>query len=564
MSFTNYPYNRPDVEVISAELKRLSKAFRVADAVDTQVDILKQANTITNSYSTMLNLCLIRHTINTEDKFYESENSFFDQKGPEFEAARNELYKALQSSRFKQQLIEKFGQQLFTIAESSLKAFSPEIIENLKRENELSTKYTKLKATAKIEFDGKVLNLSTITPYRESQDRNVRKAACEATWKFYEEQHQPMADLFDDLIKERSAMANRLGYKSFIDLAYLRLNRSGYTPAMIKAFRESIRKHVVPLATQLYERQAKRLGLDSLKYWDEDFSFKTGNPKPQGEPEWIVKQAKKMYTDLSDETADFFGFMEKEGLMDLKAREGKATGGYCTYISNHRAPFIFSNFNGTSGDIDVLTHEAGHAFQIYSSRDVELCEYYWPTFEACEVHSMSMEFFTWPWMNLFFNGDLEKYRFSHLESAIKFLPYGAAVDEFQHEVFEHPDWSQAEREACWSRIEQIYLPHRDNGDIDMLKNGCLWYGQNHIFVSPFYYIDYVLAQICAFQYWEWDKKDHKVAWQSYIKLCKQGGSRPFLELLKIAGLDSPFDEKIVEKVTSGAACWLEQIDDTKF
>jgi len=367
MSFNSYQYTRPDLDIIGPQLEELTKSFVAAESMEAQEALLLEVNTIAEDYATMQNLCLIRHTINTQDKFYEAENTYFDQKGPDYEALRSKFYKALKDSRFRAGLEKKHGKQLFTIVETSLLSFSPEIIDNLKRENELSTAYTKIKANAKIDFDGKTLNLSTITPYRQDPDRNTRKKAIGATWDFYEQNKPELAKIFDELIQERTKMAKKLGFSSYVELGYLRLNRSGYTPKMIKTFRAAIRKHVVPLATELYKRQATRLDLDELKYCDEGFSFKTGNPKPQGKPDWIVGQARKMYQSLSKETAAFFDFMEGQGLMDLEAREGKATGGYCTYISNHRAPFIFSNFNGTSGDIDVLTHEAGHAFQVYSS-----------------------------------------------------------------------------------------------------------------------------------------------------------------------------------------------------
>jgi len=139
-----------------------------------------------------------------------------------------------------------------------------------------------------------------------------------------------------------------------------------------------------------------------------------------------------------------------------------------------------------------------------------------------------------------------------------------AVDEFQHEIYENPDWTPEQREACWSKIEKIYLPHRNYDDLEMLKKGGLWYGQNHIFVSPFYYIDYVLAQICAFQFWQWDNKDHDAAWKSYLELCREGGSKPFLELVKIAKLQSPFEEQVVADATQAASAWLKTVDDTKF
>jgi M3 family oligoendopeptidase len=256
--------------------------------------------------------------------------------------------------------------------------------------------------------------------------------------------------------------------------------------------------------------------------------------------------------------------MQQNNLMDLINRTGKATGGYCTYIPNQKAPYIFSNFNGTSGDIDVLTHEAGHAFQVYSSRNIGLSEYHWPTYESCEIHSMSMEFFTWPWMHLFFGKDVDKYKFMHLSAALQFLPYGVAVDEFQHVIYQNPGFTHKERNDVWNEIERKYLPHRNNDGNKFLEKGGLWQKQNHIFNSPFYYIDYTLAQICAFQFWQKDQIDHKSAWDDYVKLCKAGGSHSFLDLVKLANLRSPFESDCIPSVIGEISAWLDNIDDSTF
>lgn len=270
-----------------------------------------------------------------------------------------------------------------------------------------------------------------------------------------------------------------------------------------------------------------------------------------------------MYDELSKETGEFFRYMNENNLMDLVAKKGKAGGGYCTYIENYKSPYIFSNFNGTSGDIDVLTHEAGHAFQVYSSRHFEIPEYNWPTYEACEIHSMSMEFFTWPWMELFFKEDTDKYKFSHLSSGLLFLPYGVSVDEFQHWVYENPEATPAERNQQWRAIERKYLPHKDYDGNAYLEAGGFWQRQGHIYNSPFYYIDYTLAQICAFQFWKRSRENQEEAWNDYARLCKLGGSMPFTELVREANLISPFEEGCVESVIGEIETWLDSVDDSK-
>jgi M3 family oligoendopeptidase len=271
-----------------------------------------------------------------------------------------------------------------------------------------------------------------------------------------------------------------------------------------------------------------------------------------------------MYHELSPDTDVFFSHMQSANLMDLVNRDGKATGGYCTYISKYEAPYIFSNFNGTSGDIDVLTHEAGHAFQVWSSRQFLFEEYHWPTADAAEIHSMSMEFFTWPWMHLFFGDQTNKYHFMHLAGAIQFLPYGVAVDEFQHMVYEKPEMSPSERNAAWRSLEKAYLPHRDYAGNEHLEAGRFWHKQSHIFNSPFYYIDYTLAQICAFQFWVKDRQNHQNAWADYLRLCQAGGSHSFLDLVKLANLKSPFEDGCVQSVVNEIQDYLNSVDDSNF
>lgn len=552
------------MEDYERQFDELLAAFEAATTFEEQSTIFVRINQIRKEFSSMYNICHIRHTIDTRNAFYEKENEFFDTNNPAFDALINRFYKALLTSPFRAQLEEKWGSQLFTIAELSLETFQPIILEDLQEENRLVSEYIKLKASARIDFRGKEYNISSILPLEVSEDREIRKASSIAKWKFYAEHADAIDQIYNKQVKLRHNIAKKLGYNNFVELGYTRMLRSDYNAEMVKGFRKQIEEQVVPIATELYERQRQRLKLDKLCYYDENYRFPSGNPKPKGDPEWIVKNASQMYSELSPETKEFFEFMRDNHLMDLVNKEGKATGGYCTFIPKYKSPYIFSNFNGTSSDIDVLTHEAGHAFQVYSSRNIDLKEYSWPTYEACEIHSMSMEFFTWPWMNLFFEGDTQKYKFGHLAGAIMFLPYGVAIDEYQHFAYQHPDATAKERRRAWRDIERKYMPHRDYDGNEFLEEGGFWYRQSHIFTVPFYYIDYTLAQICAFQFWKKDRENHKEAWQDYVKLCSVGGSQSFLDLVKLSKLRSPFEEGCVESVIGDIKEWLDGVDDSAY
>jgi M3 family oligoendopeptidase len=557
-AFGTFPYERPDMDALAGSFERELERFRSAPSFAQCEDAFESLYRLRRSFMSAYNVCHVRHTIDTANTFYEQENAFFDHQLPRFEALKTAFYKALTQSAWRGALTEKWGSQLFRIAELSLRTFSDEVMPSLQEENRLSSEYVKLKAQAQILFEGQTYNLSSIQKEELRPDRARRRAAAEAKWDWFAAHAAELDSLFDELTRLRHGIARTLGFENFTGLGYARMLRTDYDAADVARFRRAIARHVVPLASRLFERQRRRLGLDELHYYDEDLRYPEGNPQPQGDPAWIIGQAGTMYDELSPQTSAFFHNMRQRNLMDLIARDGKATGGYCTFIADQRAPFIFSNFNGSSADIDVLTHEAGHAFQVYRSRHFDVSEYNWPTYEACEIHSMSMEFFTWPWMHLFFGEQTARYRYGHLAGAVTFLPYGVAVDEFQHFVYENPEAGPEARHRAWRALEAKYLPHRNYAGNAYLEGGAFWQKQSHIYGMPFYYIDYTLAQICAFQFWHRSRVDHSAAWADYLRLCEAGGSRSFLGLAEFAGLRSPFGEGCVEESLKPVGDWLEE------
>lgn len=564
LKFKDYKYERPDISKIGEEFDTLLKKFEEAEDVEAQNEVIREINKLRNTMDTMGTLVHIRHSINTEDKFYAKEQDFIDENEPIYQNLVFKYYKALVNSKFRKELEAKWGKQVFSLAELQLKSFSEEIINDLVQENKLTTEYNKLIASAKLEFEGEVRNLSQMLPFMESKDRETRKKAYEVYTNFFAEHESEFDRIYDDLVKLRDKMAKKLGYENYVQFGYDRMGRTDYDSKMVANYRKQVYESLVPVVVELKDRQRKRLGLEDFKYYDELLEYLTGNATPKGSPEWIIENGKKMYEELSKETDEFFTFMLERELLDLVSKKGKMSGGYCTIIPDYDSPFIFSNFNGTSGDIDVLTHEAGHAFQSYMSMDYELPEYGFPTYEACEIHSMSMEFITWPWMDLFFKDEVDKYKFSHLAGAISFIPYGVTVDEFQHYVYENPEVTPEMRKTKWREIEKKYLSFRDYEDNDFLNRGGFWFKQGHIFQTPFYYIDYTLAQVCAFQFWIKDREDHEKAWEDYLRLCKAGGSLPFLELVKLGNLENPFVNGTISKVVKPLKEYLDNVDDSNF
>ena len=252
--------------------------------------------------------------------------------------------------------------------------------------------------------------------------------------------------------------------------------------------------------------------------------------------------------------------MREHQMMDVESKPGKASGGYCTAVYAMRSPFIFANFNGTAHDVEVITHEAGHAFAGYVNRDRIPADTQWPSLEGCEVHSMSMEFFAEPWAEGFFGEDARKFHFTHLADALKFIPYGTLVDHFQHEVYAHPEYTPEERHGIWRELLGIYMPWAALDDVPFYGEGKGWQRQSHIYKRPFYYIDYCLAQTVALQFWLRIRKDTRAAFETYLQYTNLGGSMTFTELLDAAGLKSPFDESTMLEICEEAERFIDGYD----
>lgn len=548
MKFKDYKYERPNYDEVKKLFLDLVNKINEAKTYEEQHGYIMDLNNIRKHIETMSTLASIRNSIDVSDEFYDKEQNYWDEHGPLYTELNSDFYKAIVYSKFKEDIIKDYSEQFYKICEYSLKSFSPEIISDLQEENKLMSQYTKLLASAKINFKGEELNLSGLYKYMLSDNRNERKEASQLYYNYFEEHEDEFDDIYDKLVHIRHNISKKLGFDNFVELGYIRMDRTDYTSEMVVNLRKQILEYIVPLCNKLYEKQASRLNLDKLTYIDENIEFLDGNATIKGDSKYIIENGIKMYNELSKETKEFFDFMLENELMDLETKHNKSAGGYCTYIPDYKAPFIFSNFNGTSEDMDVLTHEAGHAFQLYMSRYIDMQEINFPTLDSCEIHSMSMEFITYPWMEIFFKEDTDKYKFAHLSSAIKFLPYGVVVDEFQHIVYANPHMSKDERKKVWRDLEKKYLPHRDYEDNVILEKGCWFFKQGHIYKDPFYYIDYVLAQICAFQFLKKMDEDKDKGWEDYLRICKVGGTQSFLEIVKTGNLVSPFKDKCIESI----------------
>ena len=547
--FSELVYERPDLEAVQAELREYIEALGKAASYAELRRLFLERRAKDANWSTMRTVAHIRNTADTRDPFYAEEMKYFHRELPRITLLNKKAERVILDSPYREELEAEFGPVLIRDMEVCQKLSDESVVEDMVEEAGLCQEYSRVSSTASTVFRGKTCNFYGLLGAMQSTDRQERKEAMFAWGDLYQETSGQLDEIYSRMVKLRAGMARKLGFDSYTEYAYLNRGRYDYNAADVESFRRQVKEYVVPFCARLREKQAERLGVDRLRYYDESLIFPEGNAVPQGDQQELVKKAARMYHELSEETGEFFDFMMEHELFDLPTRPGKRPGGYCSFLPAYKAPFIFSNFNGTSADVDVLTHEAGHAFEAYTaSRLVALPEFTTPGAEVAEIHSMTMEHFAYPYMELFFGEQADRYRYAHLMDALEVIPYMVSVDEFQHRVYAQPDMTAAERRQVWHELEKTYLPWRDYDGHPFLEEGGFWMQKQHIFLYPFYYIEYALAQMGAFEFYDRMKKDRKEAWEDYYRLCQAGGSLGYFALLKLAHLSNPFEEGTVEKI----------------
>ena len=555
MKFSEYKYERTDFEKINTKIVSLVNNMAECKSFEAFDNNIVEINKIRNHVESMKTLASINYSINTHDESISIENKYWDEYAPEYKKIDKIFYEAIVNSDFKEEIENKYGRHFYKLVEFSLKEFSEEIVEDLKIENKLCSEYTKLLASAKILYDGKYNNLSQMNKYMLSDNREERKKASERFYNYFESIEDKFNSVFEELVKVRNRMAKKLGYDDFVELGYLRMKRTEYTEKDVDKFRKEVREKWIPLVDEFNKQKKERLNIDELKYYDDDVEYPGWNMEPVTDYDETLEAASKMYHELSKETGEFFDFMIENGFMDLETKESKGFGGYCTYIPEIKAPFIFSNFNKTFDDVDTLTHEAGHAFQLYMSRNIDMPEINFPTLDCCEIHSMTMELLTWPWMKLFFKDDEEKFKRTHMATIVRLIPYCMIVDEFQHIIYKNPKLTPEERNSEWRRLEKIYTPWKNYDGNKFLEKGCWWFKQGHIFKNPFYYIDYALAEVCALQIWSNMEENYDEVLENYMEICRDAGKRSFVETVNAGNLKSPFEEGCLDNIIGKIYNW---------
>lgn len=551
--FSELEYKRLDFKEIEDFADETAEKIAKADSYEVLKEQMLRKEEMYKALYTMTSIASIRHTLDTKDEFYEKEDEYINEMMPVIMPKLLAVDQAIMDSPFRTDLEKEYGEQYFTQMELEKKTFCEENIPLMQKEAKLTNEYQKIMAGAEISFDGKILNLYGIQKYFEHENRNVRAAAVKAYSDFYHQNETRLEEIWDELIGIRNQMGIHLGYESFIPVGYMQQGRTDYGAEEVASFREQVRTVLVPLCQKLYDAQKNRLGVGQFKFYDEKRVFLDGNAVPFGDDDFMVEQARRMYHELSPETGEFIDFMIAHELMDLKNKPGKASTGYMTTLPLYNAPYVFSCFNQTIFDMQVLTHELGHAFAGYMSmRNQPFVSYHIPSTDIAEIHSMSMEQFAYPYAENFFGECADKFRFAHLQEALTFVPFGVAVDEFQHICYANPKLTPKERTLEWKKLEEKYMPWRSYDADDFFDRGGYWYHKLHIFLYPFYYINYTLTTMGAMEFKKKDAEDHENAWKDYINLCKCGGSMSYLDTLRHANLMNPFEEGSVERAVEVA------------
>ncbi len=550
MKVAEIKYERVDLSAAADALREIIEEVRAAGSPESLLELRNRTVEISREAQSMSSLAYIRFTLNTLDGFYLEEKNYYDENLPVLSALASEYNRAFLANPHSGEAFSRLNPNVRKVYELSVRVMDEKIVPELVEEAKLVTEYDRIMSEITFPFRGKREPLSVMKKYFDDADRNVRRESMSVVGAGLKKKQKKIEGIFDRLVKVRTRMAEKLGYSSYAELGDGLMGRYSYGRKEIRLFREEVMREVVPLVTELRKKAAENLGIDRIMLYDSEAALEDGPPEPRGSAEELFSAGEKMYSAISEEAGTFFREMMSAGAFDVFPRKGKWGGGYCTSIDSFEQPFILANFNGSSGDVDVLTHEAGHAFAYYEMFRQKLdYELNLGTMSVAEIHSMAMELLAYPYAGLFFD-KADEYRYVHLLSSLTFIPYGTMVDHFEELCYDRPDMTPAERNEAWKELEKMYRPYLSADGIPYFEEGTRWQYQMHIFENPMYYIDYCLSQTIAHEIYIESAVDYKKAMAKYLFIIKNGGEKAFEELVLSAGLKSPFSKGTAAETAS--------------
>ena len=547
--FASLPYQRADLKSIDEQLRRARLRIRLAMKPESAIRAVADAQKALIDYEQASVLAQIRHDMQTADAFYLQEIDFYNQANPQIAQMKQAFYHAMRVSRYHHEIKEAYGEHIFRKSTFMEETIQPIVLQDIARENKLVSQYEQLMSEACVSLGGRTYSFEQLAPLLQSSDRLTRQTAWQARTDWLTKHHERLDETYDQLVRLRTRLSQKLHFENFVPVGYKRMERFDYHVSEVTVVRELVKRYIVPLTHEIRRLQKKRLGLDPMFAYDLPCLFPAGNPRTVCDPSEVPQLMANVMADISGERPSVLAQMINSGYVDDQARPGKGQGAYCQFLHEPGLPFILQNAAGTADDVFVLAHEAGHAYAAAASLpQMKILDCHQPSLDVCEIHSTAMEYLIYPYLERFFGQMAEQVSLMHMTKALLFLPYGCMVDEYQESVYQQPDMTPDQRHALWRELERVYQPDNLYDQDPFFNKGGAWQLKGHIYSDPFYYIDYVLAQLVALDIWQKSTLDHGEAFRYYNELCQLGGNATFSESLKIAGLPSPFNPDMIKRL----------------
>ncbi len=552
-TFNEYPYKRIDFDDLSKRFIYHTNKLAKAGSFSSAYYELVETDYLQKVFITYAGISEVGYTNNSYDELYAEEEKFFNKIKPRFDLLVQKRDDVLLGSPFKEEFKKLIGEEFFASASLKKRTVSESVLELMEADNKLSQEYSDIRSRLSIKDDGQVLTMPEINKKTQSEDRNVRKKYDTLLQKMMMKASKDYDRIYHEMVKIRTKIAEKTGFESYTDYCFHKHGRTSYGRKELEIFADNVEKYIVPVALRMFEEQEKRLGHE-IKNYDESTLFTDRKVRIKKDP---LESFTKIFSKLSPETKVFFDELMEKEFFNIELRKGKTNGAYSLYIPLCNMPYIFQTYNETEGAVQTFAHECGHGLHAYMHRGDVIHGVSIETADISETHSMSMEYFVWQDIEEIITENVEVYKYRQLRDSLAFIPYGTAVDMFQTRVYDNPDMTPDERRKLWQELEKRFLPWKNYEKDLFYWQGRRWQNQMHVMKWPFYYIDYVLAQVCALQYFLLNEEDHEKAWNSYIKFIKDSGKYSFVDSIKKAGLSSPFDDNLLEEISEKIDAYIK-------